>query len=149
MIEIFDTATQFSKIFEQDIDEDEKKENEMIGDNKMQYWERVFANATADAHKLFKSQKNKMYIESFEEILRKILRYRNTNKDSDNKHRSDGDKFKYNYNDFIAILYEDIIEDYQKSKKTKGRISFKSVKTLGFWCFNAGNSFRQLVSLQP
>ena len=55
MIEIFDTATQFSKIFEQDIDEDEKKENEMIGDNKMQYWERVFANATADAHKLFKS----------------------------------------------------------------------------------------------
>ena len=90
-----------------------------------------------------------MYIESFEEILRKILRYRNTNKDSDNKHRSDGDKFKYNYNDFIAILYEDIIEDYQKSKKTKGRISFKSVKTLGFWCFNAGNSFRQIVSLQP
>ena len=53
-----------------------------------------------------------MFIESFEEILRKILRYRNTNKDSDNKHRSNGEQFKYNYNDFIAVLYEDIIEDY-------------------------------------
>jgi hypothetical protein len=84
-----------------------------------------------------------MYIESFEDILRKILRYRNDAKfDSDNKFRMDGNQFKYDYNDFIAILYEDVLEDYTKSKKMKGKLSLKKVKTLGFWCFNAGNSFR-------
>ena len=28
-----------------------------------------------------------------------------------------GDEFKYDYNDFIAILYEDVIEDYKSTKK--------------------------------
>ena len=83
-----------------------------------------------------------MFIETFEEILRKILRYRNdVEYQNDNKFRM-GDEFKYDYNDFIAILYEDVIEDYKATKKQKGRVSLKKVRTLGFWCFNAGNSFR-------
>jgi Rad3-related DNA helicase len=91
-----------------------------------------------------------MYIESFEEILRKILRYRNiTYYGSDSKFRMDDKNFQYDYNDFIAILYEDVIEDYTKTKKMKGKLSLKRVKTLGFWCFNAGNSFRQIMSLKP
>jgi hypothetical protein len=60
-----------------------------------------------------------------------------------------GSDFLYDYNDFIAILYEDIVEDYKSNKKTKGRLTLKKVKTLGFWCFNAGNSFRQILSLKP
>ena len=58
-----------------------------------------------------------MFIETFEEILRKILRYRNeVEYQNDNKYRTGGE-FQYDYNDFIAILYEDVIEDYQKTKK--------------------------------
>jgi Rad3-related DNA helicase len=144
MIEIFMQATDFNTLFEQNLDEEDKKET-----SEGVYWERVFANATSDAHKLFKSQKNKMFIETFEDTLRKILRYRNAGVDSDNKYRTDGAYFKYDYNDFIAILYEDIIEDYTKAKKTKGRLTLKKVRTLGFWCFNAGNSFRQIMSLKP
>lgn len=121
---------------------------EILKDGKY-YWERVFHNATSDAHKLFRSQKNKMYIESFEEILRKILRYRNNKKDTDNLYRMNSAAFKYDYNDFIAILYEDYLEDYTKAKKNKGKVSMKKVRTLGFWCFNAGNNFRQIMSLNP
>ena len=50
MIEIFMQATDFSNIFEQNLDEEEQKES-----TDGVYWERVFANATSDAHKLFKS----------------------------------------------------------------------------------------------
>jgi flagellar biosynthesis chaperone FliJ len=66
-----------------------------------------------------------MYVETFEEILRKILRYRNNsekNLDSDNKFRMDLSNFKYDYNDFIAIIYDNHIEDYGKSKKMKGKV---------------------------
>jgi len=96
MIEIFLEATDFQNIFE-DHDSDKASPTEkllgsdgceILKDGKY-YWERVFHNATSDAHKLFRSQKNKMYIESFEEILRKILRYRNNKKDTDNKFRMD------------------------------------------------------------
>ena len=82
-----------------------------------------------------------MYIESFEEILRKILRYRNDEISNAGKIRTQGD-FRYDHNDFIVILYEETIEDYAKTRKQKGKLCLKTVKTLGFWCFNAGNSFR-------
>ena len=75
MIDIFMEATNFKGLFESKSDENLEEEDKVAPTAK--YWESVFANATTDAHKLFKSQKNKMYIESFEEILRKILRYRN------------------------------------------------------------------------
>jgi len=170
MIEIFLEATDFANLFE---NIEEEKPSAVVAEDPVEsqtaegaeaapgnkpaanapvvkYWEKVFANATTDAHKLFKSQKNKMYIESFEEHLRKILRYRNTTRhSSDNKFRMDGNQFKYDYNDFIVILYEDIIEDYKASKKFKGKLSLEKVMTMGFWCFNAGNSFRQILSLKP
>ena len=140
MMDIFLQATDFERLFETDIPKDDP--NDPVDAN-VKYWEKVFANATTDAHKLFKSQKNKMYIESFEEHLRKILRYRNTAQhSSDNKYRMDGSAFKYDNNDFILILFEDIIEDYKAAKKFKGKLTLEKVNTMGFWCFNAGNSFR-------
>ena len=75
MIEIFLKATDFENLFEKDIDDEIIEANQ--APNAKQYWERVFGDVTTDAHKLFKSSKNKMYVETFEEILRKILRYRN------------------------------------------------------------------------
>jgi len=73
-------ATDFIDIFENEANIEEEIKEE-LKKSKSTYWEFVFANATADAHKLFKSQKNKMYIEFFEETLRKILRYRNLAKE--------------------------------------------------------------------
>jgi hypothetical protein len=52
MIEMFLNATDFENIFENNLDEESIRDNEK---NNQTYWERVFANATTDAHKLFKS----------------------------------------------------------------------------------------------
>lgn len=48
MIDIFMEATDFINIFEKNQDAEEDNKDTL-------YWERVFANATCDAHKLFKS----------------------------------------------------------------------------------------------
>mgnify|MGYP006893278772 CR=1 FL=1 len=78
MIDIFMEASDFANLFENETDPDQEMKDDLEAPSSTKYWEKVFANATTDAHKLFKSQKDKMYIESFEDILRKILRYRNT-----------------------------------------------------------------------
>ena len=49
---MFLNATDFENIFEKNLDEESIWENER---HNQTYWERVFANATTDAHKLFKS----------------------------------------------------------------------------------------------
>jgi hypothetical protein len=70
MIDIFMEATDFHNIFEKDVVPENIKKLEELngGDSEMvsaaknaqnnevpKYWEQVFANATTDAHKLFKS----------------------------------------------------------------------------------------------